>query len=310
MRAGQLSGWDDPAEHLRKSCQLAPGPTEPSEGVVLEPCIRVCHASACVRCGDAITSEVSDCTPDPTTMAAEWRLFCDDKSLIGLLGVAHYLGVLFGAIAGAALSERRGRREVCAYAEIFAGLATAACCFCGNYAQYAPLQFVLGFLGSVANVAGFTLAAELCGAKNRTFYSINLFSYGWATTCVITPLLGHIFADHLTGVVSDSPSFLSVFSAFPLTSPPLSLYFPPLFLYFPSMFLHFLSISFYFPPLSLYFPPLFLNFLFNCQWQGDWRTLQLVGGLIITAHGLMCDLHSKTHDFILDDFTPAKRCIL
>ena len=213
---------------------------------MLEPCIPVCHSSFCARCGSGEVQVPVDgemqpvpwqdqvryggssggCEPDATTMAAEWALFCDRKSLIGVLGVMHYVGVLFGAIAGAALSERKGRRAVCAYSELATGVLTAACCLCGDYDDvwsfpYLYLQFVLGFLGSVANVAGFTLAAELCGSKNRTRYSINLFSYGWATTCVITPMLGYVLSNHLTG-------------------------------------------------------------------RGNWRNLQLAGGLIITAHGLAC----------------------
>ena len=65
-------------------------------------------------------------------------LFCEDKSDIGALGVVYYLGVLFGALAGASLSDRYGRRPVAAYAELACGLLTVAGAGAPSYGLFAP----------------------------------------------------------------------------------------------------------------------------------------------------------------------------
>lgn len=123
-----------------------------------------CSSSACMLCGP----EQRVCEQDASTLARTWDLYCGDQSQIGLLGVVFYLGVLFGALVGATLSDHFGRRPVTVGGEVSAGLLTLAMAAAPEFSVYASLQFGAGFATSVCNISGFTLAAELTGPASRT----------------------------------------------------------------------------------------------------------------------------------------------
>ena len=134
-----------------------------------------CASSACVLCGP----EQRLCEEDSSTLACSWGLYCGEQTQIGLLGAVFYLGVLFGALAGATLSDLFGRRLVTVAGELAAGGLTLAMAAAPGFSAYACLQFGAGFATSVCNISGFTLAAELTGPANRT--KVRCSSHGAAT---------------------------------------------------------------------------------------------------------------------------------
>jgi hypothetical protein len=176
----------------------------------LAPCSSGCFASVCERkvsCrerggnsgdgrGDAADGGGRVCEPDRSTMAWEWGLTCGGTAKIGLLGVVYYLGVLLGGFLGGPAAERFGRRRVVCWGELSCGLLTLLSAKAPSFAMYALGQLVQGVLGSVCNIAGFTLAAELCGPSHRTKWSITAFAYAWSVMCLYMPGFAYLFTGH------------------------------------------------------------------------------------------------------------------
>lgn len=142
------------------------------------------------------------CEDDATTAARTFDLYCGGASDNGLLGVAFFLGVMGGALAGGPYSDRNGRRRTILLGAACQGVAATYQALAPSYGQFALANFASGFSNSFVNVAAFTLANELAGRVHRTALAIQMFAYFWAAMSCIVPVIAFVMKSYAWNTMS------------------------------------------------------------------------------------------------------------
>jgi MFS family permease len=147
----------------------------------------------CGACGDA-GGELA-CAPHPGLLASSFGFYCDSKAVLALPSSCVITGLLVGGFLGGSLSDRFGRKNTLIGAMATQAFGTLAGAASPYYAAFLTCKVVTGLGLSGVTQAGYTLAAEIVGAKLRTPLSIELWAYMFAVMACLTALIAYLMRD-------------------------------------------------------------------------------------------------------------------
>ena len=136
-------------------------------------------SSICGECERA--GGVIECPADAdiTSMAIDFGLQCDSFTL-SLTSSFDMIGIGIGSLFGGFLSDRFGRRRVYIIAMLCGTATYALSSLAASAGVYLLLKLLMGVFNSSANMAAFTLASEIVGARLRTPLTVELWAYLFA----------------------------------------------------------------------------------------------------------------------------------
>ena len=121
----------------------------------------------------------------PTSLAADFELYCDNRWMVGLISTLFFSGAAVGATVAGPMGDRFGRRTVWRISWALVGVVYPAGALAPSFTAYALIKFATGMCISAVSTSGFTLASELCGASQRARLTVELWNYYWALMCVL-----------------------------------------------------------------------------------------------------------------------------
>ncbi|KAM4583581.1 solute carrier family 22 member 7-like [Odontesthes bonariensis] len=153
---------------------------------------------------------VYDNTTFKSTLATEWDLVCDHKSVNTATATIFFMGVMVGAAIFGYLSDRFGRKRTLLVSYIMTTLFGFASAFSYNFYMFAAMRFLTGFGISGISIVSIVLCVEWVDIKHRTYVGV-LMSLDWSVSTIILPGVAYIVNDwrHLTAAVT-SPLFAAM----------------------------------------------------------------------------------------------------
>ncbi|KAM9769970.1 uncharacterized protein ACNS7B_007035 [Menidia menidia] len=146
---------------------------------------------------------VYDNTTFKSTLATEWDLVCDKKSVNRATATIFFIGVMIGAAVFGYLSDKFGRKRTLLVSYVITTLCGFATAFSYNFPMFAAMRFLTGFGISGISLVSFVLCAEWVDIKHRTYVCV-LMSLDWSFSTVILPGLAYAMNDwrQLTAAVT------------------------------------------------------------------------------------------------------------
>ncbi|KAM4607431.1 solute carrier family 22 member 7-like [Polymixia lowei] len=132
---------------------------------------------------------VYDNTTFTSTLATEWDLVCDRKSMSKATGTIFFLGVMLGAVASGALCDKFGRRSTLLVSYIMVIVFSFSSAFSNSYLMFAVLRFFTGFGITGISLISIVLSVEWVDVDHRAFIGVigsmawslgNMLLAGWA----------------------------------------------------------------------------------------------------------------------------------
>ncbi|KAM4594444.1 solute carrier family 22 member 7-like [Fundulus diaphanus] len=147
-----------------------------------------------------------------STLATEWDLVCDKKSVNRATATIFFMGVMVGAAAFGYHSDRFGRKKTLLVSYIITAIFGFASAFSYNFAMFAAMRFFTGFGISGISIVSIVLCIEWVDIKHRTAVGV-LLSLDWSMSTVLLPGVAYLVKDwrHLTATVT-SPLLLAIIS--------------------------------------------------------------------------------------------------
>ncbi|XP_072239937.1 solute carrier family 22 member 7-like [Leuresthes tenuis] len=146
---------------------------------------------------------VYDNTTFKSTLATEWDLVCDHKSVNRATATIFFMGGMVGAAVFGNLSDRFGRKRTLLASYIMTTLFGFASAFSYNFSMFAAMRFLTGFGMSGISIVSIVLCVEWVGIKHRTYVGV-LMSLDWSVSTAILPGVAYIVNDwrQLTAAVT------------------------------------------------------------------------------------------------------------
>ncbi|KAM8859422.1 solute carrier family 22 member 7-like isoform 2-T3 [Spinachia spinachia] len=107
-----------------------------------------------------------------STLATEWDLVCDRKSLTQTTGSIFFLGVMLGAVVFGFLSDNYGRKNTLLASYVVATAFGFASAFADSYVLFAVLRFLTGFGLMGIGINALVLSIEWVDTEHRLFISV------------------------------------------------------------------------------------------------------------------------------------------
>lgn len=147
-----------------------------------------------------------------STLATEWDLVCDQKSVNRVTATIFFMGVMTGAALFGYLSDRFGRKRTLLVSYITTTLFAFASVFSNSFPAFAAMRFFTGFGISGISIVSIVLCVEWVDIKHRTAVGV-LMSMDWSVSTAILPGVAYLLNDwrYLTAAVT-SPLFLAMMS--------------------------------------------------------------------------------------------------
>ncbi|XP_060896345.1 solute carrier family 22 member 7-like isoform X2 [Labrus mixtus] len=114
-----------------------------------------------------------------STLATEWDLVCDRKSLTKTTGTIFFFGVMMGAIAFGYLCDKYGRRNTLLASYIMAIVFGFSSAFANSYILFAGLRFLTGFGLTGISINSAVLTIEWVDTGHRSFIGV-MGSLAWS----------------------------------------------------------------------------------------------------------------------------------
>ncbi|XP_054456452.1 solute carrier family 22 member 7-like [Anoplopoma fimbria] len=114
-----------------------------------------------------------------STLATEWDLVCDRKSLTQTTGTIFFFGVMIGAIAFGFLSDKYGRKNTLLASYLMAIVFGFASAFANSYILFAVLRFLTGFGLTGISINSIVLSIEWVDTSHRSFIGV-IGSLSWS----------------------------------------------------------------------------------------------------------------------------------
>ncbi|XP_035519487.1 solute carrier family 22 member 7-like [Morone saxatilis] len=114
-----------------------------------------------------------------STLATEWDLVCDRKSLTKTTSTIFFFGVMFGAIAFGYLCDKYGRKSTLLVSYIMAIVFGFSSAFANSYVLFAVLRFLTGFGLTGISVNSIVLSIEWVDTGHRSFIGV-IGSLAWS----------------------------------------------------------------------------------------------------------------------------------
>ncbi|XP_068590611.1 solute carrier family 22 member 7b.1 [Cebidichthys violaceus] len=129
-----------------------------------------------VRCQSGWVYDNSTFT---STLATEWDLVCDRKSLTQTTSTIFFFGVMIGAVAFGFLCDKYGRKNTLLASYIMAIVFGFASAFANSYVLFAVLRFLTGFGLTGISINSIVLSIEWVDTRHRSFTAV-IGSLSWS----------------------------------------------------------------------------------------------------------------------------------
>ncbi|XP_022603926.1 solute carrier family 22 member 7-like [Seriola dumerili] len=114
-----------------------------------------------------------------STLATEWDLVCDRKSLTKTTGTIFFFGVMMGAIAFGFLCDKYGRKNTLLASYIMVIVFGFSSAFANSYVLFAVLRFLTGFALTGISINSIVLSIEWVDIGHRSFIGV-IGSLAWS----------------------------------------------------------------------------------------------------------------------------------
>ncbi|XP_059215310.1 solute carrier family 22 member 7-like [Centropristis striata] len=114
-----------------------------------------------------------------STLATEWDLVCDRKSLLKTTSTIFFFGVMMGAIAFGFLCDKYGRKNTLLASYIMAMVFGFSSAFANSYVLFAVLRFLTGFGLTGISINSVVLSIEWVDTGHRSFIGV-IGSLAWS----------------------------------------------------------------------------------------------------------------------------------
>ncbi|XP_017263797.1 solute carrier family 22 member 7 [Kryptolebias marmoratus] len=135
-----------------------------------------------------------DNTTFKTTLATEWDLVCEKKSMNRATATIFFMGVMAGAAALGYLSDRSGRKITLLVSNIITAVFGFASAFSYNFSMFAAMRFFTGFGLSGIIIVSVVLCIEWVDIKHRTLVSV-LLTMSWSFSTSLLPAVAYLVND-------------------------------------------------------------------------------------------------------------------
>ncbi|XP_037530832.1 solute carrier family 22 member 7-like [Nematolebias whitei] len=151
-----------------------------------------------------------DNTTFKSTLATEWDLVCEKKSLNRATATIFFMGVMVGAAAFGYHSDRFGRKKTLLVSYIITAVFGFASAFSYNFSSFAVTRFFSGFGISGISIVSIVLCIEWVDIKHRTLVGV-LLSLDWSLSTIVLPAVAYFVNDwrYLTAIVT-TPLFVAM----------------------------------------------------------------------------------------------------
>uniref|UniRef100_A0A3B5A7W4 Solute carrier family 22 member 7-like n=1 Tax=Stegastes partitus TaxID=144197 RepID=A0A3B5A7W4_9TELE len=123
-----------------------------------------------------------------STLATEWDLVCDRKSLTKTSSSIFFFGVMLGAVAFGFLCDKFGRKNTLLASYIMSMVFGFSTAFANSFVLFSALRFLTGFALTGLSLNSLVLSIEWVDTAHRSFISV----IGSLTWCVGNMLLAGI----------------------------------------------------------------------------------------------------------------------
>ncbi|XP_071754682.2 solute carrier family 22 member 7-like [Centroberyx gerrardi] len=107
-----------------------------------------------------------------STLATEWDLVCDRKSMNKATGTIFFVGVMFGAIALGAFCDKFGRKSTLLASYIMTIVFGFSSAFANSYSLFAALRFLTGFGIIGISITSIVLSIEWVDVRHRSLIGV------------------------------------------------------------------------------------------------------------------------------------------
>ncbi|XP_053189568.1 solute carrier family 22 member 7-like [Scomber japonicus] len=114
-----------------------------------------------------------------STLATEWDLVCDRKSLPKTTGTIFFSGVMIGAVAFGFLCDKYGRKKTLLASYIMVIIFGFSSAFANSYILFAVLRFLTGFGLTGITINSLVLSIEWVDVGHRSFIGV-IGSLAWS----------------------------------------------------------------------------------------------------------------------------------
>ncbi|KAK2817095.1 hypothetical protein Q5P01_025286 [Channa striata] len=145
-----------------------------------------------------------------STLATEWDLVCDQRSMNRATATIFFIGVMLGAAVFGYLSDRFGRKRTLLVSYVITTFFGFASAFSHNFTMFAVTRFFTGLGISGVSIITVVLNIEWVDIKHRTAAGLFL-SMDWTTCAALLPVMAYLVNDwrYLTAA-STAPLFLAM----------------------------------------------------------------------------------------------------
>ncbi|KAG9268274.1 solute carrier family 22 member 7b.1 [Astyanax mexicanus] len=145
-----------------------------------------------------------------STLASEWNLVCDKKSMNKATATIFFSGVMVGAAIFGSLSDRFGRKPMLMVSFISAAFFSVVSAFSTSYIMFAVMRFFTGMGITGISIISIVLCVEWSDIKHRTIIGV-MISLDWSTSTMILPGIAYLVNEWRFLVVTvTSPLFLAI----------------------------------------------------------------------------------------------------
>ncbi|XP_074503406.1 solute carrier family 22 member 7-like [Sebastes fasciatus] len=114
-----------------------------------------------------------------STLATEWDLVCDRKSLAQTTGTIFFFGVMIGAVVFGFLCDKYGRKNTLLVSYIMTIVFGFSSAFANSYVLFAVLRFLTGFGITGISINSIVLSIEWVDTDHRSFIGV-IGSLSWS----------------------------------------------------------------------------------------------------------------------------------
>ncbi|AWP14668.1 putative solute carrier family 22 member 7-like [Scophthalmus maximus] len=151
-----------------------------------------------VRCQSGWVYDNSTFT---STLATEWDLVCDRKSLTKTTGTIFFLGLMVGAIVFGFLSDKYGRKNTILASYIISIVFGFSSAFANSFVMFAVLRFLTGFGLTGIGINSLVLTIEWVDTDHRSFIGV-IGSLSWSVGNMLLAGFAYLVNDWRTLIMT------------------------------------------------------------------------------------------------------------
>ncbi|XP_042358516.1 solute carrier family 22 member 7-like [Plectropomus leopardus] len=136
-----------------------------------------------------------------STLATEWDLVCDRKSLRKTSSTVFFAGIMIGAIVFGFLCDKYGRRNILLASYIMSIVFGFSSAFANSYVLFAVLRFLTGFGLTGIGINSMVLCIEWVDTGHRSFISV-IGSLSWAVGNMLLAAFAYLVNDWRTLIMT------------------------------------------------------------------------------------------------------------